>query len=73
MCLATPVKLKKVDGNFGYVDNDGTKVKVSLSLISEPKVGDWLLTHDKLAIATLPESEAKTILNLIKDSHCHCK
>lgn len=69
MCLATPVKLKKIDGNFGYIDNDGTEVKISLSLISKPKVGDWLLTHGGLAINKLDEKQAKEILKLVE---CSC-
>ncbi|MDO8507869.1 MAG: HypC/HybG/HupF family hydrogenase formation chaperone [bacterium] len=69
MCLATPVQVEKVEKNFVYAG----KSKISIQLLSNVKKGDWILAHDKLAIATLPESEARTILNLIKDTHCHCK
>lgn len=69
MCLATPVQVDKVEKSFAYAG----KTKVSIQLLSNVKKGDWILAHDKLAIAILPESEAKTILNLIKDTHCHCK
>ena len=69
MCLATPVKLKKIEKDFGFVENGGTEVKVSLSLISKPKVGDWLLIHGGLAINKLDDKQAKEILKLIK---CSC-
>jgi len=70
MCLATPIQVEKVEKGFAYVG----KSKVSIQLLRDVKKGDWILVHDKLAIATLPESEAKTILSLIDESaHCHCK
>ncbi len=69
MCLATPIQVEKIENNFAY----SGKAKISIQLLKKVKKGDWILAHDKLAIATLPESEAKTILNLIKDTHCHCE
>lgn len=69
MCLATPIQVDKVEKNFAYVG----KSKVSIQLLPNVKKGDWILAHDKLAIASLPKSEAKTILDLIKSTHCHCK
>lgn len=69
MCLATPIQVEKVEKGFAYHG----KSKISIQLLKDVKKGDWILAHDKLAIATLPESEAKTILDLIKSTHCHCK
>lgn len=69
MCLATPVQVEKVEKNFVYAG----KSKISIQLLKNVQKGDWILAHDNLAIATLPESEARTILNLIKSTHCHCK
>jgi len=70
MCLATPVKLKRIEKNFGFVDNGSTEVKVSLSLISKPRVGDWILVHGGLAINKLDEKQAKEILKLVR---CSCE
>lgn len=69
MCLATPIQVESVKKDFAY----SGKSKISIQLLKDIKKGDWILAHDKLAIATLPESEAKTILDLIKSTHCHCK
>jgi len=71
MCLATPMELKKIKGEWGYVIHDGKEYKVSLSLIPKPKVGDWILAHGELGINKIPANEAKNILKLIKDS-CTC-
>ena len=70
MCLATPIQVDKIEKGFAFAG----KSKISIQLLKNVKKGDWILAHDKLAIATLPESEAKTILNLIDESnHCHCE
>lgn len=69
MCLATPIQVERIQDGFAYSD----KSRISIQLLKDVKKGDWILAHDKLAIAVLSESEAKTILSLIKDSHCHCK
>jgi hydrogenase assembly chaperone HypC/HupF len=71
MCLATPMELKRINGEWGYVEHEGHEYKVSLSLIPEPKTGDWILAHGELGINKIPASEAKTILKLIQES-CSC-
>ena len=69
MCLATPIQVEKVEKSFAYAG----ETRISIQLLRDVKKGDWILAHDKLAIATLPESEARTILNLIKTADCYCK
>ena len=71
MCLATPMELKKIKGEWGFVYHDGKEYKVSLSLIAKPKVGDWILAHGELGINKVSKAEAKDILKLIKES-CSC-
>ncbi len=66
MCLATPVKIKKVLNNCAVLD-DGRKVNVSL--VGHIREGDWLLCHADLAINKLEEKEAKEILELSKSCH----
>jgi hydrogenase expression/formation protein HypC len=72
MCLATPVKIKKVNKMTATVDHAGKDFDVSLQLIPKAKVGDWILTHGEIAINIIPESEALDILNLIRKSNCSC-
>lgn len=73
MCLATPLEVKKIEKDYAWVKENNKRFKISIQLLSNLKVGDWIMAHDDLAISTLPEDEAKTILALINDSHCHCK
>jgi len=42
---------------------------VDLSLIKEPKIGDYILAHADMAINKLPREEAEKILRVISESH----
>ncbi|EKD56686.1 MAG: hypothetical protein ACD_58C00120G0009 [uncultured bacterium] len=72
MCLATPVQIKlKTKNEKLKVIVDGDK-EVDISLVPKAKKGDWLLCHGDLAINKIDESEAKTILGMIKScQHQH--
>lgn len=65
MCLATPMKLVKIDDEYGFVEHAGKDYRVSLSLIDDPKVGDWLLAHGEIAVSRVPEEDALEIIALI--------
>jgi len=65
MCLATPMKLVKLDGESGFVEHAGKEYPVSLSLIDNPQVGDWLLAHGEIAVSRVPEEDALEIIALI--------
>ena len=69
MCLAIPVKVKKIAGQRAEIE-DGKKVDISL--VQDLKVGDYLLVHADLAINKLDEKEAREIIKLAgKCSHHH--
>lgn len=59
------MKLIRIDGEFGYVEHSGKEYKVSLSLIDNPKTGDWLLAHGEIAVSRVPEKDALEIIALI--------
>ncbi len=65
MCLATPMKIIKIKGDKAVVGSHHHTHEVDLSLIKNPKVGEYILAHGDLAIHKLPLTEAKKILNLI--------
>lgn len=66
MCLATPLKIKKIKEKMASVEHGGRNFNVSLSLIPGAKIGDWILAHSEMAISIIPEKDALEILNLIK-------
>lgn len=68
MCLATPMKLVRVDGEYGFVEHGGKEYKVELSLIDNPKVGDWLLAHGEIAVNRVSEADACDIIALVNQA-----
>jgi len=64
MCLAVPAKVLEIKGDRGVVDFGGIRREVSLSLIDDVKVGDYVLIHVGFAIQKLERKEAEEILKL---------
>mgnify|MGYP001015512272 CR=1 FL=1 len=74
MCLAIPGKIKKLDGNSAYFDFKDREYCADVSLVKEPKVGDWILMHDGRALSVISEEEATENLKLIEEQeaeHSH--
>ena len=67
MCLAIPGKIKKIKANTATFDYEGKEYLVDVSLISEPKVGEWILMHDGRAMSKISEQEAQENLEFIQD------
>ncbi len=68
MCLAIPVKVKKIVGQKAEIE-DGKKIDISL--VQGLKPGDYLLVHADLAINKLSKKEAKEIIELTKECPHH--
>ncbi len=71
MCIATPVKVKKVKGDKAVVDALGETLEVDTSLVKGVGVGDYLLAKGSLAIQKLAPQEAEEILKLVKSCNHH--
>ncbi len=62
MCLAIPGKvIRIIDPEQGEVLLGGIKKRVRLELLSEVKVGDYVLIHAGYAITRINEREANEI------------
>ena len=72
MCLSIPGKLiaitSQLDETFrvGKVSFNGIIKEVSLTLVPEANVGDYVLVHVGAAISTIDEDEAKKTFDLLK-------
>ena len=72
MCLSIPGKLiaitSKLDETFrvGKVSFDGIIKEVSLTLVPEATIGDYVLVHVGAAISTIDEEEARKTFDLLK-------
>jgi hydrogenase expression/formation protein HypC len=58
------MKLVSIEGNKGIVELSGVKKEVSLNLLKEVKLGDYLIIHAGFAIERLNEEEAKKTLEI---------
>jgi len=67
MCLAIPALVREKSGvNLATVDILGVTRKVSLDLVSDAEVGDWVLVHAGFAIEKVDEQFANETLELLK-------
>ena len=71
MCLSIPGKLieitSQLDETFrvGKVSFDGIIKEVSLTLVPEATIGDYVLVHVGAAISTIDEEEAKKTFDIL--------
>jgi hydrogenase expression/formation protein HypC len=63
MCLAIPAKIvEKTAGDNAIVSLEGVKKEISLALVADADVGDYVLVHVGYALNTIsPEEAAKTL------------
>jgi hydrogenase expression/formation protein HypC len=72
MCLSIPGKLieitSQLDDTFrmGKVSFDGVLKEVSLTLVPEARVDDYVMVHVGAAISVVDEEEAKKTFSLLK-------
>lgn len=71
MCLALPVKVIEIgrgpDGDLGLVELDGLKKEISLALLDDVLVGDYVILHVGYALSRLDPEEAERTLALFAD------
>jgi len=68
MCLAVPGKVKLIDGDdpltrIAQVDFGGLKKSISMTLVPEAVVGDYVLVHAGIAIGCIDKQQAKHSLD----------
>lgn len=56
------------DGMNGVVDSGGIRKSISLALLSEPQLDDYVLVHVGYAIATIDAAEARKTLALFAEA-----
>ena len=65
MCLAIPALIRAIEGYQAEVEIGGVKRVVSLQLVPEAKIGDYVLIHTGYAISVVDEEEAQETLRLL--------
>lgn len=65
MCLAVPMKLIKKQGDVGTVELGGVERQISLMLMPDARLGEYMVVHAGFAIQRLDEEDAKETLDLL--------
>ena len=68
MCLAIPSKITKIENQVATVDVEGVRRKVSLLLLEDAQVGNYVIVHAGFAIHKIDEAEALESLKLLKEA-----
>lgn len=63
MCLAIPARIThKLDGDMAVVDLGGVRKEISLALVDQAEIGDYVIVHVGYALSKLdPDEAAKTL------------
>ncbi len=68
MCLALPVLVKALlPDNHALVDVGGVQREISLALVENVQVGDYVILHVGFALNKLDQEEAEKTLALFKE------
>jgi len=69
MCLAVPTRVIAIDDDdkMATVELSSVERKISLDLLPETQVGDYVIVHVGFAIQRLDESEARKTLALLDE------
>ena len=68
MCLAIPAKIVSIEDSMGTVDMAGIQKKVSLILLEEPQVGDYVIVHAGFGIHKIDEEVAMESLKILRQA-----
>ncbi len=67
MCLGLPAKVIKIDGNSAEVEMMGVINKISVELLENVKVGDFVLVHAGCAIQIVDQDEAARTIDIFNE------
>ena len=67
MCLAVPAKILSIEGPQARVEFGGVRRTISVQLLPEAQVGDYVLVHTGFAISIVDPEEAEITLNLLRE------
>jgi hydrogenase expression/formation protein HypC len=68
MCLALPVQVVALGaGDMAMVDLGGVRKEISLALLEDVKVGDYVILHVGYALSKLDPEEAAATLALFAE------
>jgi hydrogenase expression/formation protein HypC len=67
MCLAIPMKVKKINKDFALVESGRLTRNVNIQMLKSIKAGDYVIVHAGFAIEIVDPKRAQETLKLIDD------
>jgi len=67
MCLAIPLKIVSITDNNAIAELGDIRREISLSLLSDVQINDYVLVHVGYAIQKIDTEEAQKTLELLKE------
>lgn len=67
MCLGLPMRIRIKEDGKAIAELEGVEREVDLSLIEDPKDGDYVIIHSGFAINKIDPIEAQKTLDLIRE------
>lgn len=65
MCLGVPLKIIELDGTAAVGEMNGIRKKIRVDLLSNLKLGDYVMVHAGFAIEKIDETLAQETLEAI--------
>lgn len=69
MCIAIPMKITRIKGEFAEVETGRLRRIINIQLLSSAKIGDYVIVHTGFAIQKLDSKKAKETLRLLREIH----
>lgn len=67
MCLGIPAKILERNESAAVVELGGVRREISVMLVDDVSVGDWVIVHAGFAIEKLSEEAAEQTLALFRE------
>ncbi len=67
MCLSVPAEIISVDGQMAQASVGGAVREISLQLVENIILGDFVLLHTGFAIEKISQEEAEETLRLLRE------
>jgi len=67
MCLGVPAKILETGDGAAVVELGGVRREISVMLLDDVSVGEWVIVHAGFAIEKLSEEEAERTLALFRE------
>jgi len=69
MCLAIPMKIKHIKGDFAEVETGRLRRTINIQMLPNIKVDDYVIVHAGFAIHKIDPDKARQTLRLIDEIH----